>query len=55
MIGESEEMNASEADTVAIGMASRATHLMPQKFTRLNRHTIEIATASTGNSGTYHC
>ena len=30
-------MKASEADAVAIGMARRATYLMPQRFTRLNR------------------
>ena len=48
-------MKASEAEAVAIGIASRATHLMPQRFTRLNRQTIVMATASTGSFGKYHC
>ncbi len=32
-IGASEERKASDAETVAMGMASRATHLMPHRFT----------------------
>lgn len=48
-------MKASEAEAVAMGMASRATHLMPQTFTKLNRQTMVMATASTGSPGTYHC
>jgi len=48
-------MKASEAEAVAIGMARRATHLMPHRFTRLNKQTIALATASTGSQGRYHC
>jgi len=55
VVGESAEMKASEAETVAMGMARRATHLMPQRFTKLNRQTMVIATASTGSAGKYHC
>ena len=36
-------------------MARRATHLMPQRFTKLNVSTMAMATASTGSHGKYHC
>src|SRR5262245_42747454 len=54
-IGTSDERKASAAETVAIGIASRATHLIPQKFTRVNAITIAEAPAATGRPGRYHC
>jgi len=48
-MGLSAEMKASETEAVAMGMARRATHLMPQRLTKLNLSTMAMATASTGN------
>ena len=48
-------MKASEAEAVAMGMARRATHLIPHRFTKLKKQTMVMATASTGSPGKYHC
>src|SRR5258708_6766519 len=54
-IGMSVDRKASVAETVAIGIARRATHLMPQRLTTVKAMTIAEATASTGRLGRYHC
>ncbi len=38
-----------------MGIARRATHLMPHRFTNVKKLTMAIATASTGKPGKYQC
>ena len=38
-----------------MGMARRATHFIPHRFTKLKKQTMVMATASTGSPGKYHC
>src|SRR5262245_57941192 len=55
IMGTNADKNASVAEPAAIGIASRAIHLTPQRLTKVKKHTIEMATASTGKLGKYQC
>jgi hypothetical protein len=54
-MGISAERKASVADAVAMGMARRATHLIPERLTKVKKHTMAMGKASTGKSGKYQC
>src|SRR5438552_2287252 len=49
------ERKASAADAVAIGIARRVTHLIPQRLTMVKSATSAVATTSTDSSGRNHC
>src|SRR6185503_10704353 len=53
--GTSDDIRASAAETVAIGIASHVTQPMPHRLTTVNKATSAQATASTGRPGRYHC
>ena len=48
------ETKASPAETVAIGMLSLVTHLMPARFTAANKATRKQAIVATGTPGSAH-
>src|SRR4051794_25097519 len=54
-IGVRAEMKAKDADIEATGIAKRAVHLMPVKFTAVNVRTMTVAMTAAGRSGKYHC
>ena len=49
------DKNASEAASVAIGIAKRITHFTPQRLTTVKIKTIHEAKSGTDNPGRYHC
>ena len=53
-IGASPDTNASNADALATGTASRVTHLMPARLRSMNATTIPMARAVIGTAGRYH-
>jgi len=50
----SADRKASPAAEQAIGIASRVTHLTPQRLTPAKRSTSAVASRGTGNHGRYH-
>ena len=49
-----DDVNASRADTPAMGSDKRAAHLTPTRFTTVKMHTIAQANAETGKLGKNH-
>ena len=53
-IGITAERNASPAETTAIGIVKRITHLMPHRLMTVKKSTMHDANSGTGNQGKYH-
>ena len=53
-IGPSNERNASSADALAMGIASRPAQFTPSRFTQVNSRMIAMAMAGTGTDGSAH-
>src|SRR5689334_15372915 len=54
MTGANADTNASAAEAVAIGIASRPAHFTPHRLTSVKAATIAQASAETGTFGRYH-